>query len=262
MENGDFTDPSQIEDLLFEDELEEEMESSNRPGCLIKIVALLVLFAFTALALPDFSTLLSDKLNFLEQNQALREDEIVQRSKPAVVSVEATTVSGPLSMEVRRGTGFNISSTGTIVTNQHIVADASQITIQFGDGTSYSSSEFEIVPEVDLAIVEISGHDLPTLDLDFDYQVRPGNMVTIIGNPLGFEKISQRGEVGRLLKLGDSQVRLFDIRISINPGNSGSPVLNDQAKVVGIIFASTNFATDDQSEPRALAIPIQALPSH
>jgi len=257
VDNDEFME---IEDLLFEDEPDEEIESSKRPGCLIKIVALLVLFAFTALALPNFSALLSDKLNFLDQNQALMEDEIVQRSKPAVVSVEATVVSGPLSMEVRRGTGFNISSTGTIVTNQHIIADASQITIQFGDGTSYSSNDYEIVPDVDLAIVNISGNDLPTLELDFDYQARPGHMMTIIGNPLGFEKISQRGEIGRLLRLGNSQTRLFDIRMTINPGNSGSPVLNDQAKVVGIIFASTTYETDDdQSEPRALAIPIQAL---
>jgi len=255
------------EDILMdeinggEELIEDEMKNNRKPGCLIKTVALLILFAFIAFSVPNFSYLFSDKLSFLDQNRVLMEDEIVRKCKPAVVNIEAADINEHLNTAVRHGTGFNISQTGTIVTNQHVVANAGSITITFGDGTRYYSKQYEVIPGVDVAIIKLAGNNLPTISLDMKARVQNGDIVTIIGNPLGFEKVSQRGEVGEYHKIGDSQSLVFDIKLPVNPGSSGSPVINDQAQVVGIVFASTTVDVNGKLEPRALAIPVQVLPS-
>jgi S1-C subfamily serine protease len=249
-----------MDEIIGEEELlEDEMENKRKPGCLIKIVALLILLAFIAFSVPNFSYLFSDKLSFLDQNKGLMEDEIVQKCKPAVVSIEVTDINEHLNTAVRHGTGFNVSPTGTIVTNQHVVANAGTITITFGDGKRYYSKEYEVIPGVDVAIIKLAGNNLPTLSLNTKARVQNGDIITIIGNPLGFEKVSQRGEVGEYHKIEDSQSLVFDIKIPVNPGSSGSPVINDQAQVVGIVFASTTVDVNGESEPRALAIPVQVL---
>mgnify|MGYP000889095282 CR=1 FL=1 len=255
------------EDELFEEEFEEEqneqdeneIKDKRKSGCLVKIIALIILLTFLAISVPNFPYLLSDKLNFLDQNKILKEDEIVRQCKPAVVSIEATVKSELPNTSVKRGTGFNISPTGTIITNQHIVADTGTITIRFGDGTKYYSKQYEAIPGVDLAIIKIEGENLPTIALNTNDRVQNGDTVTIIGNPLGFGKISQRGEVGKFYRLEDSQAEVFDINIAINPGNSGSPVIDNSSQAVGIIFASTKLEINGEEELRALAIPVQAL---
>lgn len=236
-------------------------EIVNKPGYFRKVIALLILLAFIAMSVPNLPFLLSDTLDFLDQNKALKEDDIVQRCKPAVVSIEATVTNGLLNTEVKRGTGFNISPAGTIITNQHIVDNASSITIRFGDGTVYYTKQYEVIPDVDIAIIEIEGKDLPTIPLNLKDRVQSGETVTIIGNPLGYEKISQRGEVGQFYSTKNSTTKVFAINIPINPGNSGSPVIDSQAKVVGIIFASTSIEINGKTALRALAIPVQVLSS-
>jgi S1-C subfamily serine protease len=252
-------DDNLIDDVVDEEQFEDEKVSSRKPDYIRKLVALLILLAFVGMSVPNFPYLLSNTLDFLDQNRALKEDDIVQRCKPAVVSIEAMVTNGLLNTEVKRGTGFNISPTGTIITNQHIVANASTITIRFGDGTVYYAKEYEVIPDADIAIIHIEGNGLPTITLNMEGRVQSGETVTIIGNPLGYEKISQRGEVGQFYSMKNSTTEVFDINIPINPGNSGSPVIDNQAKAVGIVFASTNVEKDGKSELRALAILVRVL---
>jgi S1-C subfamily serine protease len=254
-----------LDDKLTEYEVEEEqseyeVESKKKSGCLLKIVTLVILLAFLAISVPNFPYLFSDQLKFIDQNILLSNDEIVQKCKPAVVSIEAVTKDGTQAGKVYQGTGFNITPTGKIITNRHIVANAENITVHFEDGREYSTKKFVIIPNMDIAIIQLQANDLPTVAINLNDSVQEGDPVTIIGNPLGYKYIAQRGQAGQFHRMGDEQSVVFDINITINPGNSGSPVINNKMQVVGVIFASTNLNINGKSESRALAIPVQLIP--
>jgi len=248
-------------DERFEYEEYEEYEGKKRPSCLKKIVVMLVLLAFLAISIPNLPYLFSDKFNFLDQSQKLLEDDIVQRCKPAVVSVEAQLDVGTMQTKVQQGTGFNILPTGRIITNQHVVDGAKIIIIRFIDGRSYYSKSYEIIPDIDIAIISLEGADLPVIALNTEDYIQEGDTVTVIGNPLGFERIAQRGQIGKFHQIQDSSITVFDLDILLNPGNSGSPVLNSRAEAVGVVFAVTTLNNEGVSESRGLAIPLQALDS-
>jgi Trypsin-like serine proteases, typically periplasmic, contain C-terminal PDZ domain len=239
---------------------EYEAEGKKKSGCLLKIVALMILLAFLVISVPNFPYLLSDQLKFIDQNIVLRNDEIVQKCKPAVVSIEAVVKDETSTARVYRGTGFNISPTGKIITNQHIVVNAGSITVRFTDGREYYSKKYKSIPNMDIVVIDLQANDLPTLALNLIDSVQEGDPVTIIGNPLGYKYIAQRGQAGQFHKTGENRSGVFDINITINPGNSGSPVINSQMQVIGVVFASTNLTINGKSESRALAIPVQLIP--
>ncbi|MCR6546257.1 S1C family serine protease [Dehalobacterium formicoaceticum] len=259
--DGDLLEENEAEDIeenISNDGSDEYLEVPGRGKWFLRLVGILIILAFTAMQMPNLSSLLSDRMTFLSQNRELLKDEIVLASKPAVVSIEAFRTR-EADLGISRGTGFNISPSGRIITNHHIVTNADRVTVSFGDGRKYFVQSYEVVPGADVAVIELSADNLPTLPLNKSKLVQRGDTVTIIGNPLGFEKISQRGQVGQFYDWGENNVPIFDIDIPINPGNSGSPVLNNQGEVVGIIFASTSFERNGQKEYRALAIPVQLL---
>lgn len=239
----------------------ESEETSKTFGCLRKVIAVFVLIVFTIFSLPDFPYLLTNPLKFMAQNHELTEDEIVKRCRPAVVSVESTVKNGAASAEIHLGTGFNLLPSGLIVTNRHVIENSSRILIRFYDGREYSAEHYEMIPDLDLALIRLEAADLPVIELNREEMIRSGDTVTIIGNPLGFEWIAQRGQVGQYYQNSENQSPVFDIDIAINPGNSGSPVINSQSQVVGILFASGIIEIQGKSESRAMAIPAQSFPA-
>ena len=237
---------------------EKEPAADRGMGCLGKILIIILILGFVALSFPEWRLLFSDQLELLSDTQYLNEDEIVQKARPAVVSIESKIWEGPL-ISTRQGTGFNISPQGKIVTNKHVLDGAGKIKVSFEDGRVFYPEDFVIFENVDVAYIKLNSSDLPFIEVDEERKPKKGDLVTIIGNPLGLRQVSQRGHVGDYHWTSGNKVPVFDIDVPANPGNSGSPVLNGQAQAVGIVFASGKVETQGQMEDRALAIPLREM---
>lgn len=243
-----------------DEDKDEDWEIPPRPRWPLRIVAGLVIAAFLAVSLPSLQFLFQGFPGFVGESQELLEDEIVRQSAPAVVSIEARMPLKDGAVETRQGTGFNIAEDGSIVTNRHVVEGAEQVIVRFPDGTSYGVSSYKTAGEVDLALLSIDGAGLPALVLDTKEEAKPGDMVTVIGNPLGYKRIAQRGEILRKIEVEDSPVAALLLDMDLNPGNSGSPVLNGQGRVVAVVFAVT-VSDEEEIEGKGLALPVQSLES-
>lgn len=239
-------------EMLEEDEFFTESKRS-RPA--FKIGAIVILLAFVAFAYAWLPYLWPPHLDFLHQDAALSEEEMVLRCKPAVVLIEASKSAVASSSQ---GSGINLKAEGMIISNRHVVEGADAVKVSFAEGKSYFSRDIEMLEGYDLAIIRLKAQDLPFVAVETGHMVELGQTVTIIGNPRGFQRISARGEVKEFFT-GDSGMPVFTIDAVIAPGSSGSPVLDEKGQLVGIIFAIGTVKLNDEEQERALAIPAAAL---
>ena len=208
--------------------------------------ALLALFAIAAFFFWTWGNLLSGAVDFsfLKRSAELAKDQALADLRAAVVVVECSGSSG---------SGFNVSEDGLIVTNAHVVDGGGLVTVTFseGDTRSYSTKNCFLFSEADLALVDISGSDLPAVALSSTYPAAEDSVI-IIGNPLGYDwTISEATVNGTVLIDGLPVIYLSG---PVHPGSSGSPVFNASSQVVGVIFASISG-----EENSGLAIPVNYL---
>lgn len=238
-------------DLLEEDE--ERGDKRSKP--VFKIGAVIILLAFIAFSYAWLLYLRPPHLDFLKQNRILSDEELVRRCKPAIVNIIATRAK---AAENSQGTGFNLESQGLIVTNRHVVEGASSVEITFSEEKRYFSRDIQIIDGYDLALVRLDGEELPFLPVVNDQLPEPEQTVTIIGNPRGFQRVSARGEVEEYYK-NETGMLVFTIAAAIAPGSSGSPVLDEEGHLVGIVYATGTININGENQERALAIPASAL---
>ncbi len=196
--------------------------------------------------------------------------KVVEASSASVVSIIVKQVgfdpfSGPVSSEEGIGTGFIVDKTGLIVTNAHVVSDTeSDYSVVLKDGTTYEVIDIDLDEGSDLAIIEIAGKDLPTLQLGDSGKLKVGQTAIAIGNALGkFSNTVTVGVVSGVAReltasgaFGEAKnyENVIQTDAALNPGNSGGPLLNTAGQVIGI-----NVATTRGADNIGFAIPVNVL---
>jgi serine protease Do len=137
------------------------------------------------------------------------------------------------------GSGFIIRSNGLILTNAHVVAGASKVTVQLRNRREYRGKVIGIDKISDVAVVKIAANNLPTVNIGDSDKLEVGQWVLAIGAPFGFDNTATAGIVsakGRVLPNSNKfdYVPFIQTDVPINPGNSGGPLFNMQGQVVGI----------------------------
>jgi serine protease Do len=148
------------------------------------------------------------------------------------------------------GSGFVWDQAGHIVTNNHVVADATSIDVTFSDGTNLPAKLVSTDPDSDLAVIKVDApaNLLQPVQMGDSKALKVGQLAIAIGNPFGLEGTMTTGIIsamGRTMPANEnagpgatySIPDIIQTDASINPGNSGGVLLNDQGQVVGVTFA-------------------------
>lgn len=239
----------------------------------LNVVFFLTATIFLALNLLFYRTYLNDvsaegtyQLGVDEKNNI----DVFKKTKQSVVYVTNTQLRQDIfSLDVFEvpegsGTGFIWNDQGIIVTNYHVIKNASRISVRFSDLSEAQAKVIGLAPESDVALIQV---DIPVekskpIVIGSSANLEVGNKVLAIGNPFGFDQTLTTGIVsalGRDIKspTGRTIDGVIQTDAAINPGNSGGPLINSAGEVIGI-----NTAIVSNSGSNAgigFAIPIDRL---
>jgi S1-C subfamily serine protease len=183
----------------------------------------------------------------------------VEKISPSVVNVEVYQAAVNRENAGRRGpnrgrsdqprerrgggSGFIFTPDGLILTNSHVVHDATRIEVTLADGRRVPAHTIGDDPATDLAVIRIDASGLQAVSLGDSQQLRPGQMAIAIGNPYGFQSTVTAGVISALGRsLRSYSGRLIEDVIqtdaALNPGNSGGPLVNSHGEVIGVNTAT------------------------
>jgi len=197
-----------------------------------------------------------------EQNIA-----VYKRALPSVVNITSTQVAYDFFYqpvpEQGQGSGFIIDKQGHILTNNHVVEGAQSVEVTLSDRKNYKASVLGTDKAHDIALLQINNApDLQPATLADSTHLMVGQRVYAIGNPFGFQGTMTRGIISALrsvqLPSGMKIDNAIQTDASVNPGNSGGPLLNSHGEVIGIttMIASNPNGGAEQSAGIGFAIPI------
>src|SRR4051794_33215405 len=216
--------------------------------------------------------------------QGLSVNQIYRKDAPGVVVVTATTTTttsnqfdpfgAPQQQQAQAlGSGFVIDKSGHILTNAHVVLNASKVQVAFGSTTAsrtYDAKVLGIDRSTDVAVLKVDAPSeaLTPLALGNSTDVQVGDPVVAIGNPLGEARTATTGIVSAVNRdigslQGNVQIRgAIQTDAAINHGNSGGPLINGQGQVIGI---TSQILSDDPNNPQSgnigigFAVPINTV---
>ena len=142
------------------------------------------------------------------------------------------------------GSAFFISKDGYLLTNHHVVEDASKVTIMLSDRREIDATVVGSDERTDVALLKVNGSNFPELRTGNVDRLRVGEPVLAIGSPFGFDYSASAGIVSAKMRnmMGETSVPFIQTDVALNPGNSGGPLFNQDGEVVGVnsrIFSGT-----------------------
>ncbi|MFN2235800.1 MAG: S1C family serine protease, partial [Anaerolineales bacterium] len=205
--------------------------------------------------LEEPSFVQNQEVNYINQQDTLT--NIYEQANPGVVSIRVLSQEGG-----GLGSGFVIDEDGHIITNYHVVRGAEDLEIAFSNGYKTRGQVLGTDSDSDIAVikVDVPAEQLNPLPLGDSNQIKVGQIVIAIGNPLGYDGTMTTGvisSVGRTLESlheapGGNFFTAGDIiqtDAAINPGNSGGPLLNLNGEVIGVNFAIESNSIDLSGNP-------------
>jgi len=209
----------------------------------------------------------SSKVNVTESSAVI---DATKKVSPSVVSITGVTQQlsffGGSTASKSSGTGFIVRADGLIVTNKHVVSDATtKYTVYTSEGKYYDAKIVATDPVFDIAILKIEAASLTVAELGTSEDLQPGQTAIAIGNALGQYQNSVTvgviSAIGRVIQAGDASGtstenldNVIQTDAAINPGNSGGPLLNIAGQVVGM-----NTAVDQTGQSIGFAIPVSLV---
>ena len=164
----------------------------------------------------------------------------------AVTRVAQTASAAVAHIKVRHragrqgsGSGFLFTPDGFALTNAHVVDGAAELRTAFADGTESSARLVGLDASTDIAVLRIASHPAAALTLGSSAALQPGQLAVAVGNPLGFDFTVTAGIVsalGRSLPARGGRMieDVIQTDVALNPGNSGGPLLDGAARVIGV----------------------------
>ncbi len=196
-------------------------------------------------------------------------NQIATAVGPAVVGivseVDYVGFFSQSSVQQGSGSGIILRPDGYIVTNHHVIEEASRVTVVLSTGEEYEATLVGTDASSDLAVIKIDATDLPYAELGGSDNLLVGDLVVAIGNPLGQElagsvTVGYISALNRTITIDDNKtLTLLQTDAAINPGNSGGALVNSQGKVVGINTAKIHSSSIEGlgfAIPSAVARPI------
>ncbi len=226
-------------------------------GTLVGSVSVFIIFLALFIISDENTTQMQDQINeneikiqdqineinnvILTKSKTLSLIEIFEKAEPGVVRVNIQRNQTENESTGGVGSGFVFDKQGHIITNAHVIKDATKTVVTFLDGRSYSAEIVGVDEYTDIGVIKVNA-DLKLLNplsLGDSSNLQVGEPITAIGNPFGLSGSMTSGivsQMGRLLP-SDSGYSIPDViqtDAAINPGNSGGPLLNMRGEIVGI----------------------------